>query len=64
MRRKTREQIKRERIKTAVLAVVLIAAWTALAAWMFVTWVEHPAERPVNGAEYRTYVQTLNGGGN
>lgn len=37
---------RRERVATAVVGAAIMIAWGLLAAWLFVTWVEHPAEQP------------------
>lgn len=60
-RTKTRNQMKRERIRTAAMAFVLMALWLAVAAASCKVWAEHPAEQPVNGAEYLESIR--NGGG-
>lgn len=51
MKRKTRNQIRRERIKAAVLMVVMIVLFCACCV-LTVKALDHPAENPVNGNEY------------
>ena len=50
-RSRTRNQ-KRERIKPAAMALVLMALWLVVASAACKVWAEHPAEQPINGAEY------------
>lgn len=57
---RTRNQ-KRERIKTAAMALVLMALWFVVASAACKVWAEHPAEQPINGAEYLESIK--NGGG-
>ena len=43
---------KREQIRTAAMALVLMALWLAVAVVGCKVWAEHPAEQPISGAEY------------
>lgn len=52
---KTRKQ--RERIKTSIMAVGLILAWTAILAWMFVVWAEEPAAPAELHVERQTVIE-------
>lgn len=60
-RTKTRNQMKRERIRTAAMALVLMALWLVVASAACKVWATHPAEQPVGGAEYLESIR--NGGG-
>ena len=42
--------------------VGLAVAFFALFCGMFATWATHPAEQPVNGAEYLQSIQQYGGG--
>ena len=50
--RRTREQKRRERINTALTAVIMVVLWIALTVWALGIWAEHPAEQPVSGRAY------------
>ena len=52
---KTRNQ--RERVKTGIMAVGLILAWTAVLAWMFVVWAEEPAAPAELHVERQTVIE-------
>lgn len=58
-RQRTRKQRKREFIRDAVLAVVLVALWLAAGAYTLKTWAEHPAEQPVT---YTAHIASIKGG--
>lgn len=51
---------KRERIKTAAMALVLMALWLVVASAACKVWAEHPAEQPISGAEY---LESIRNGG-
>ena len=57
---RTRNQRKREALKTAVMAVALVALCVVLAIWSIKVWTEHPGEQPVSGVQYIASLQ--NGG--
>lgn len=46
---KTREQRKRQKIQTAVMAVALLVLWFAVCTMMAKAWLD---EEPVSGYEY------------
>lgn len=54
--RQTREQRRREALKTAGMVGMLIALWAVLTVWALGVWAEHPAEQPISG---RVYVATM-----
>ena len=56
---KTRNQRKRERIKTAVMVAVMVLLMTTVFTMMVKAWAEHPSEQPVNGYEY---LESIKGG--
>ena len=58
--RQTREQIKRERIKTALTAAALVVLCVMLAVWSIRIWAEHPGEQQISG---KVYVASLQSGG-
>ena len=49
---RTRNQRKRERIETVVMAVACVLLWATVLSMMANAWAEHPAEQFVNGYEY------------
>ena len=52
MRKKTRNERKRDIKRTACMVFALIILWMMLTCMMVKAWVEHPAEAPVNGYSY------------
>ena len=56
----TREQMRREKIRTAIMAAALIVLWAVMTALAIGTWAEHPGEQPVSG---QTYIATIQMGG-
>ncbi len=57
---KTRNQMRREAIKTAIATVLLIVVFAALTVWTIGVWAEHPGEQFVDG---QTYMASLQNGG-
>ena len=57
---RTRNQRKREAMKTAIMAVALVIMWAVLTVWALGVWSEHPGEQPVSGVQYIASLQ--NGG--
>ena len=57
-RSRTRNQRKRELHKTICMSAALIVVWAMALTMMVKSWVEHPAEQPVNGYEY---METIGG---
>ena len=53
----TREQMKREKIKTGLIAAALIVMWVVMTALAIGTWAEHPGEQPVDGQTYIAAIQ-------
>lgn len=51
-RRKTRNQRRREAVKTTVMTVLLFVMCAVLTVWALGVWAEHPGEQPVSGTEY------------
>lgn len=58
--RQTREQMRREKIKTALMAAALIVLWGIVSMLAIRTWAEHPGEQPVSG---QTYIAAIQMGG-
>lgn len=50
--RRTREQCKREAVKTAVMMIMLFALGAVLMVWALGVWTEHPGEQPMSGSAY------------
>ena len=50
--RQTREQIRMEKIKTAITAVMLLVILSVLTVWALGIWAEHPGEQPISGQVY------------
>ena len=62
-RRRTRNQLKREALKTAAtvaMALLLLFLFSVLTVWALGVWSEHPGEQPVSGVQYIASLQ--NGG--
>lgn len=57
---RTRNQRKREAIKTAVMAVTLVVLMVVLSVLSLKVWTEHPGEQPVSGTEHMASLR--NGG--
>lgn len=51
-RTRTRNEIKREVIKTIVMSAALIVLWAALTVYAIGVWAEHPGEQPASGQTY------------
>lgn len=58
---KTRNEIRRERAKTAVMAVALLVGWLLIATWMFKEWAN---EDFITAEEHQAYVASLKDGDN
>lgn len=58
--RKTRNQIRRENIQTALMAAALMILFAVLMLTSLKIWAEHPAEQPVTGIEY---LESIRNGG-
>lgn len=58
--RKTRNEIKRENIQTALMAVALMILFAVLMLTSLKIWAEHPAEQPIRGVEY---IESIRNGG-
>ena len=55
-RRKTRNQIRRERIKSVLWAVATVLMWAFVAVWMIKVWANEPT---ISEAEHRAYIESL-----
>lgn len=55
--RQTRNQRKREAVKNAVMAVLLIALCAVLTVWALGVWAEHPGEQQISGRAYMASIQ-------
>lgn len=55
--RRTRNQRKRERIRTAFMALCLMILWILLCNVLANAWLYSPAEQPVNGHDYLESIQ-------
>ena len=55
--RRTREQMKRVRIKKALTAAIMVVVWIFLTVWALGIWAEHPGEQPISGREYVASLQ-------
>ena len=56
-RSRTRNEMKREAIKTAFLSVILIVLWAVLTVYALGIWAEHPGEMMIEGREYLASLQ-------
>ena len=56
-RTRTRNELKREAIKTVIMAAALIVLWAVLTVYAIATWAEHPGEQPVSGQTYIASIQ-------
>lgn len=56
---KTRNQLKREAVKTTVLFLAVVIGWLICTNLFLTAWA-HPAEQPVSGS---AYLQSLQGEG-
>lgn len=56
-RSRTRNQMRREAIKTAFLTVALIVLWAVLTVYALGVWAEHPGEQPVSRADHMASIQ-------
>ena len=54
---KTRNQLKREAAKTAIMALAFIIGWLICTHLFLTAWASHPAEQPVSGSEYLQSLQ-------
>lgn len=57
-RNKTRNQRKREAVKTTVLFLAFILGWLICTHLFLTAWASHPAEQPVGGSAYLESLQT------
>lgn len=48
----TREQMRREKIRTALVAAAALVLWAVLTLWSIRIWAEHPAEQHISGTVY------------
>lgn len=55
-RRKTRNQIRRERIRSVLWAVATVLMWAVVAAMMIRAWANEPT---ISEAEHRAYIESL-----
>ena len=60
-RSRTRNQRKRELIRTFCMACVCALLWMMLCTIFVVAWAGHPAEQPVSYAEHMEFVQSIGG---
>lgn len=51
-KQKTRNQRKREAVKTAFMAVLLLILCAVLTVWALGVWAQHPGEQHVSGRAY------------
>ena len=58
---RTRDQCKRDRIRTACMAVALVIMWMILCTVMVKAWIGHPAEQPVDGGTYMEAIHVIGG---
>lgn len=56
-RTKTRNELRREALRTLFLSIVLVALWAVLTVRAIGVWAEHPGEQMVNGSEYIASLQ-------
>lgn len=56
-RSRTRNQMRRETIKTVFLSVILIILWAVLTVYAIGVWAEHPGEQPVGRADHMASIQ-------
>lgn len=56
-KQKTRNQRKREAVKTAVMAVLFFILFSALTVWALGVWAEHPGEQFVSGSTYSSLIK-------
>lgn len=59
-RSRTRNQRKREALKTAVMAAALVVLLVVLSVLSLKVWTEHPGEQQISGTAYAASLQ--NGG--
>ncbi len=57
MRSRTRNQRKHDRARTVCMVAAVGILWAGVGSMMVKAWAEHPAEQPVNGAEYLASIQ-------
>lgn len=50
--RQTRNQRKREAMRTAALTAAVVFLFAVLTVWALGIWAEHPGEQPVSGRDY------------
>jgi len=55
---RTRNQIRRNRAKAALMTVAMIAMWAAVTV-LTIRALDHPAEQPISGSEYRAKIEAL-----
>lgn len=56
-RSRTRNELKREVIKSALLGAVFFVLCAMLTIWAIGIWAEHPGEQPISGREYAASLQ-------
>ena len=54
---KTRNQLRREAVKTAIMVAVFVVGWLICTHMFLTAWASHPAEQPVSGSEYLQSLQ-------
>lgn len=57
---KTRNQMKREKLQTAMMAAALMIMCVVLMMASLKIWADHPAEQPISGTEY---LESIRNGG-
>lgn len=53
----TRNELKRDVIRTVFLTVAIIALWAVLTIKAIGVWTNHPAEQMISGSEYLASLQ-------
>ena len=56
-RSRTRNELKREVIKSALLGAAFFILCAVLTVWAIGVWAEHPGEQPVSGQTYLASIQ-------
>ena len=54
---RTRNELKREVIKSALLGAAFFILCAVLTVWAIGIWAEHPGEQPISGSEYSASLQ-------
>ena len=60
-RHKTRNQRKRELMRSVCLGCACALLWMMLCTVLVVAWAGHPAEQPISHAEHMEFVQSIGG---